>query len=79
MMTGTDESEALSALEAHPPEWLLYLSLSDQEFRRVFPNSGGASARFSSLETWLEQNYTPLDQHPVNIAGYRLYRRSAFH
>ena len=79
MMTRADEAEALSALQAHPPEWLLYMSLSDQEFRRVFPNSGGASSRFVSLETWLKQNYAPFDQHPVSIGGYRLYRRSALH
>ena len=79
MMTGVEEAEALSALQSHPPEWLLYMHLSDGEFKRVFPNAAAAGSRFSSLETWLEQNYTPLDQHPVNIAGYRLYRRSAFH
>jgi hypothetical protein len=75
MMTQPEENEALSALKANPPEWLLYMRLSDQEFKRVFPNAGGASAHFTALESWLDQSYA--DQHAVNIAGYQLYRRAA--
>jgi hypothetical protein len=53
------------------------MHLTDEEFRRVFPNSGGSSARFTTLESWLDQFYAPVEQHPVNIAGYRLYHRIA--
>ncbi len=73
MMTGNEESEALAELESHPPEWLLNMPLSREEFLRVFPNAGGANARFEALETWLEKNYEPFDQPPVTIGGYRLW------
>lgn len=77
MMTPHEEGGALAELSVHPPEWLLYMHLTDEEFRRVFPNSGGSSARFTTLESWLDQAYAPVEQHPVNIAGYRLYHRIA--
>jgi len=73
MMTRKEEAEALGELQAHPPEWLLHLPLAQEEFLRVFPNAGGASARFDNLEAWLEKNYTPVEQSPVNIGGYRLW------
>ncbi len=77
MMTKADEAEALAALQSRPPQWLLYMRLTDAEFKRVFPNSGATRARFDGLETWLEKSYVPFDQPAVNIAGYRLYRRMA--
>jgi 4-amino-4-deoxy-L-arabinose transferase-like glycosyltransferase len=77
MMTAPEEAEALRELQARPPEWLMYMRLSDQEFRRVFPNAAESNIRFHALESWLESGYTELDSHGVNIAGYRLYHRSA--
>ena len=75
MMTRNEESETLAALQSRPPEWLLYLPLSREEFLRVFPNAGAVSSRFENLEAWFAKSYVPLDQPAVNIAGYRLYRR----
>ena len=47
-----------------------------EEFARVFPHAKGIAWRFPSLETWLEQNYTPvLEPAAVNLGGYRLWRR----
>jgi len=73
MMTKDDEAKTLAQLQARPPEWLLYMPLSREEFLRVFPNAGGASARFDALETWLEKNYAPYEDPPLNLSGYRLW------
>jgi hypothetical protein len=77
MMTAPEENEVLAALQSRPPEWLLYLHLSDDEFLRVFPNAGSSSARFVTLESWLDRNYAPFEKQPVSIGGYRLYHRIA--
>jgi hypothetical protein len=42
MMTHADEAAVLAQLQADPPEWLLYLRLSREEFLRVFPHGGNA-------------------------------------
>ena len=73
MMTAEDESRVLADLQAHPPEWLMNLPLSQEEFQRIFPNSAGASARYPALEEWLAKTYAPVDKTPVNIGGYRLW------
>ena len=73
MMTADDESRVLADLRAHPPEWLLNLPLSQEEFLRIFPNANGVSERFATLESWLEKNYAPVEQAPVNINGYQLW------
>jgi len=77
MMTRGEEAQALRQLEARAPEWVLYMTLTRDEFLRVFPNAGGLQNRFSALEKWLEKNYTPVEgAGAVNIGGYRLMRRS---
>jgi len=76
MMTAAQEAEALAELEAHPPEWLLYLPLSREEFLRVFRNGTNLNWRFPKLEHWMEENYRPVADPAVNIGGYRLWRRS---
>jgi 4-amino-4-deoxy-L-arabinose transferase-like glycosyltransferase len=73
MMTKAEETAALNELQAHPPEWLLNMPLSQEEFSRIFPNANGASARFEALEAWLAENYAPVEQSPVNLNGYRLW------
>jgi 4-amino-4-deoxy-L-arabinose transferase-like glycosyltransferase len=75
MMTGTEEAEALKELHTHPPEWLLYMPLTRDEFTRVFPNATDLSQRFESLEGWLDRNYAPVDSPAINLGGYRLMRR----
>jgi hypothetical protein len=73
MMTPEDEAKVLADLTAHPPEWLMNLPLSQEEFERIFPNSNGVSARYPALEAWLAKNYAPVENTPVNIGGYRLW------
>jgi len=77
MMTEREETEALAQLQAEPPQALLYLPLSREEFLRVFPHATGLSGHFEKLETWLTQNYTPAEQPAVNLGGYRLWHRAA--
>lgn len=73
MMTKVEEMKTLAQLQSRPPEWLLYMPLSREEFLRVFPNANGDSARFETLENWLEKNYAPYEQPPLAINGYRLW------
>ncbi len=76
MMTHTEELQALGELQAHPPQWTLYLKLTSEEFARVFPTAKGSDGHFPALETWIEQNYIPVDgPAAVNLGGYRLWRR----
>ncbi len=77
MMTGKEETEVLRQLVSRPPEWLLYMPLTRDEFLRVFPNATGLSERFAILQDWLEKNYRPVEAPSVNIAGYRLRRRAS--
>jgi 4-amino-4-deoxy-L-arabinose transferase-like glycosyltransferase len=76
MMTRAQETEALGELEARPPEWLLYMQLSRQELLRVFPNGAGLDWRFAELESWMQQNYRPVEGPSVSVGGYRLWRRA---
>jgi 4-amino-4-deoxy-L-arabinose transferase-like glycosyltransferase len=75
MMTGQEEAAALAQLQSQPPRWLLYLPLGREEFLRVFPHATTLSGHFETLETWLTQNYRPLQQPAVNLGGYRLWQR----
>ena len=61
MMTEREEQQCLNQLRAHPPQWLLYMPLSRQEFLRVFPHAQSINNSFPALEAWLEQNYQPTD------------------
>jgi len=75
MMTRSQASEALSELEARPPEWLLYMPLSREEVLRVFPNATGREWRFADLESWMQQNYRPVEGPSIRVGGYGLWRR----
>jgi len=74
LMTEEDVRIALSELKARPPEWVLYMDLSQAEFERVFPSGKGFNAHHPQLETWIKANYrsTPLP----SLGGYILLRRS---
>jgi 4-amino-4-deoxy-L-arabinose transferase-like glycosyltransferase len=76
MMTRDQETEALGELEARPPEWLLYMPLSREEVLRVFPNGADRGWRFAQLESWMQQNYRPLENPAVSVGGYRLWQRA---
>jgi 4-amino-4-deoxy-L-arabinose transferase-like glycosyltransferase len=75
MMAGREEAEALSQLRARPPEWLMYLRASREEFLRVFPSGTDLDHRFRALEGWLEKNYQPLSEPAVSVRGYELWQR----
>jgi hypothetical protein len=72
MMTQREASIALDELQARPPQWLLYMKLSQTEFLRVFPHAADLDWHFGTLETWLEANYEPASPD-ITIWGYRLY------
>jgi 4-amino-4-deoxy-L-arabinose transferase-like glycosyltransferase len=76
LMTPQDEAVALQQLESQPPEWLLYMPLGREEFLRVFPHGAAFNTRFETLEAWLQKNYRPSLQPPVNLGGYRLWQRA---
>ncbi len=77
MMTVREESQVLAEIEARPPEWVMYLQLSREEFLRVFPSATSLDHRFRRLERWLESNYEPVSDPAVDIMGYRLCRRAS--
>ena len=74
MMTRTQEAEALAQLQSQPPEWLLYLQLPREELLRVFPNGANLDWRFVELESWMQQNYRPVESPAINVGGYRLWQ-----
>lgn len=77
MMTHADEAAVLAQLQADPPEWLLYLRLSREEFLRVFPHGETLDWRYQTLEDWLNRNYSPSESPAISIGGYQLRRRVA--
>jgi hypothetical protein len=76
MMTRAEENSALSALLSHPPEWLMYMQLSREEYLRVFPHATGLNQSFETVEAWMQANYRVQESSGVNIAGYRLWKRA---
>jgi 4-amino-4-deoxy-L-arabinose transferase-like glycosyltransferase len=76
MMTRSQETEALGELEARPPEWLMYMQLSREEVLRVFPNGSDRDWRFAELESWMQQNYRPVEGPAISVGGYRLWQRA---
>jgi hypothetical protein len=73
MMTDADARLALAELEAHPPDWVLYLDLDQASFDRLFPAVKGFNPHFPELENWLKANYRPSG---ASLVGYGLLRRS---
>ncbi len=77
MMTRAQEAETLAQLQSRPPEWLLYMQLSREELLRVFPNGSDRDWRFPKLESWMQQNYRPVEGPAITVGGYRLWQRIA--
>jgi len=75
MATEREELAALAELQQRPPEWILYLKLSEKEILRVVPQAGTAKWRYQALESWLEQNYAPQESAKAVVSGYELRRR----
>ena len=74
MMTPNEEEIALQELEKHPPQQLMHLKWTREEFLRVFPGGRNLSEKFPRIETWIEQNYTPVEPQ-VFVSGYKLLHR----
>jgi hypothetical protein len=75
MATQRQELEALATLQARPPEWVLYMRISREEYLRVIPNGGGTEWKYGAIEDWIEKNYAPLADSRVVVYGYELRRR----
>jgi 4-amino-4-deoxy-L-arabinose transferase-like glycosyltransferase len=75
LMTDQDEQSALADLRRTPPEWLLLVRLTPQEFLRVFPNGDLSKLHFQALEDWMDANYSAVNP-AVRAGGYSLLRYS---
>jgi hypothetical protein len=76
MSTSRDAGAALQDLQARPPQWLLYLKLSREEFLRIFPHGSNLDWRYETLEDWLDRNYQPVKNPEVTVSGYQLWQRT---
>jgi hypothetical protein len=76
LMSDQDVRMALSELEARPPEWVLYMDLSQAEFERVFPSGKGFNSHFPQLESWIQANYRPVGG-PL-LGGYVLFHYAMY-
>ena len=76
MGTRREETAALAELQARPPEWILYMKLTREEFLRVCPRGVDLDWRHELLEDWIEKNFRPLEaaSDPV-LGGYQLWYR----
>jgi 4-amino-4-deoxy-L-arabinose transferase-like glycosyltransferase len=76
LMTDADVGLAFSALRAHPPEWVLYMDLTQAEFERVFPSAKGINSHHPELENWIKANYRSSDC--PSLGGYVLMQRAMY-
>ena len=74
MMAEREEQQTLQGLEERPPEWVLYLPLTREEYLRVFPNAKDLNHQFTGIEAWIARNYAVTG---VSVAGYQLRQRRA--
>jgi hypothetical protein len=74
MSTQKEALAALGELQQRPPEWILFMKVSEKEFLRVVPQGGASDWRYTELEDWLEQNYAAPETKTV-VSGYELRRR----
>ncbi len=70
MMKRDDEAKVLADLRRNPPQWVLHLSLSREEYLRVFPNANPDSVSYEGVEQWLSQCYRPAGT--AAVSGYKL-------
>jgi 4-amino-4-deoxy-L-arabinose transferase-like glycosyltransferase len=76
MATKREALAALTELQARPPEWVLFMKISREEYLRVVPSGASAEWRYEELENWIEQNYSPVENSGVVVYGYELRRRA---
>jgi hypothetical protein len=75
MATKREEGLALAKLQSHPPDWVLFGTISREEYLRVVPEGGTTNWQYKDLEDWIQNNYEPLPDAPVRIYGYELRGR----
>ena len=75
MMTRADEQSTLADLRGAPPQWVMLLRISPEEFLRIFPSGDLARIHFQDLENWIDVHYAPAVP-AVELEGYRLLRYS---
>lgn len=71
MMTDADQQSVLQDLSQAPPQWVMRLPLSEEEYLRVFPSADPSTVHFRELEGWIDSHYAPAEP-AVEFAGYRL-------
>jgi hypothetical protein len=57
MMSDQDERNALTELQARPPEWILYRDLQPQAYLRVWPGADPARLRMPLIEGFIRTRY----------------------
>jgi 4-amino-4-deoxy-L-arabinose transferase-like glycosyltransferase len=73
LMTDQDEQSALADLRRAPPQWVMLLRLSPEEFLRIFPNGDLSKLHFQALEDWIDANYLPVTP-ALRLGSYTLLR-----
>jgi hypothetical protein len=62
MFSDQDESEALSALRAHPPRWVFYTEVPPEAYLRIWPGSDPRRLQMPGIEAFLRENYQGTEQ-----------------
>jgi hypothetical protein len=62
MMQSRDYDEALSAMRAHPPRWVLYFALPLETYHGIWPAADPRALNLTSVDHFILSNY-----HPVGI------------
>ncbi|MDZ4801236.1 MAG: hypothetical protein SGI92_24030 [Bryobacteraceae bacterium] len=62
MMSAADEARALSQLQAHPPKYILWQLLPEDQVLTVWPNSDRSRLRFPSISAFIDANYREIDK-----------------
>jgi 4-amino-4-deoxy-L-arabinose transferase-like glycosyltransferase len=76
MMTEQDAQSALQDLARNPPQWVLHLDLTPEDFLRVFPSGDPSIFEFKSIEQWIHSGYSELPPPGIAVDGYKLLKRS---
>jgi hypothetical protein len=62
MFSDKDESEALSELRAHPPQWVFYTHVPPEAYLRIWPGSDPRRLQMAGIEDFLRENYAGTEQ-----------------
>lgn len=57
MFSEQDESDALGALRAHPPQWVFYTQVPPEAYLRIWPGSDPRRLQMPGIEAFLRENY----------------------